>query len=519
MKKMRLYQINLCLWGSLCQAMPLVPTDANLPVNTAPSGALIADIRPANAAGQSYNTYKEFNIPAQGLILNNALQPVQTQLAGKIAANPHLSRAATLIINEVIHPSPSKLQGMLEVAGSKAAVVITNPWGITCNGCGFINTSYAMLATGTVHFDTEGKLQHYQVKDGHIRIEGRGLQAKEPDYLTVLTRALTVQAEMHAQHLQVFLGANQLENNGTLTSLSLPSALPQYALDVGILGSMYANKIFILSTEKGAGIHYHGGLYAPSNAAVIDTKGDLTFGGRIDTAGLKLVSSGKITHQGAIKAPYLSIKADELITSPDSIIDTSIFTLIAKRTSHAGQIFVDKEANIYTQSLLTSGPIQGKDITLSVTQGYSNEQKLVHADKLTINKAPIPATNDEAVEQMLKKIASSGISAVYVGQGDGHITALGNIQAAHNGISAVSTDTFKGDMFIEAHNIVAGGDGIHASHAGEGAVNIKSTGTIISQGRGISVVGSGSINIEVTGDIIAGGDGVRVLVPHHQDEL
>jgi filamentous hemagglutinin len=35
----------------------------------------------------------------------------------------------------------SDISGFLEVVGNKAGVIIANPQGISCNGCGFINTS------------------------------------------------------------------------------------------------------------------------------------------------------------------------------------------------------------------------------------------------------------------------------------------------------------------------------------------------------------------------------------------
>jgi filamentous hemagglutinin family protein len=58
--------------------------------------------------------------------------------------------SARFILNEVVSANPSQLLGFVEVAGSPAQVVIANPAGVTCNGCGFINASRATLTTGTL---------------------------------------------------------------------------------------------------------------------------------------------------------------------------------------------------------------------------------------------------------------------------------------------------------------------------------------------------------------------------------
>ncbi|WP_323840913.1 two-partner secretion domain-containing protein, partial [Photorhabdus africana] len=76
----------------------------------------------------------------QGVILNNSHQATQTQLGGMVAGNPWLAKGdASVILNEVNSHDRSHLNGWIEVAGHKAEVIIANPSGITCNGCGFIN--------------------------------------------------------------------------------------------------------------------------------------------------------------------------------------------------------------------------------------------------------------------------------------------------------------------------------------------------------------------------------------------
>ena len=72
------------------------------------------------------------------MVLNNSGGASQTQLAGQVAGNPMLgNQRATTILNQVTAPNPSQLMGTLEVAGNRANIIVANPAGITCNGCGF----------------------------------------------------------------------------------------------------------------------------------------------------------------------------------------------------------------------------------------------------------------------------------------------------------------------------------------------------------------------------------------------
>ena len=102
-------------------------------------------------------------IPTQILIsppkalsyLNNNFSQGRSRLAGIISSNSNYSLidAAHLILNQVTSNNSSSLGGFGEVFGSNAGVIIANPNGITCSGCGFINASRVDLVTGTSQFD------------------------------------------------------------------------------------------------------------------------------------------------------------------------------------------------------------------------------------------------------------------------------------------------------------------------------------------------------------------------------
>ena len=62
---------------------------------------------------------------------------------------PVLVKPPACIILAQVSETNSLLFGTLEVVGAEAVVIIANPNGITCNGCGFINASRVDLVTGS----------------------------------------------------------------------------------------------------------------------------------------------------------------------------------------------------------------------------------------------------------------------------------------------------------------------------------------------------------------------------------
>ncbi|MGL6018837.1 MAG: filamentous hemagglutinin N-terminal domain-containing protein, partial [Gibbsiella quercinecans] len=109
------------------------------------------NITAPNQAGISHNQYQQFDVEQKGAILNNSAVMTSTQMAGMIQGNPNLNpdaAPARVILNEVNSNNPSQLRGFLEVAGGRAQVIVANPAGIVCNGCGTLNAGRMTLTTG-----------------------------------------------------------------------------------------------------------------------------------------------------------------------------------------------------------------------------------------------------------------------------------------------------------------------------------------------------------------------------------
>ncbi len=315
--------------GGRIVADPGAPGRQRPTVTQAPNGVPLVNITTPSAAGVSRNTYSQFDVGAQGAILNNARTQAQTQLGGKVQGNPWLATGtARIILNEVNSAHPSQLHGYVEIAGDRAQLVIANPAGIQIAGGGFLNASRATLTTGKPVF-SGGALDHYRVDGGVIRVEGAGLDATQVDYTDLIARSMEVNGGLWARQLQASLGANRVDpGHARIDALAEAggNGRPTFALDVGALGGMYANKIFLVGTEQGVGVRNAGDIGAQAGELVVTLAGRLENRGKLQARTDTRVAAGDgITNAGLISA------SRELVLETAADLDNRDGTLNAGR--------------------------------------------------------------------------------------------------------------------------------------------------------------------------------------------
>ncbi|WP_282808193.1 hemagglutinin repeat-containing protein [Hafnia alvei] len=284
-------------------AASITPVTPGTQMDKAGNGVPVVNIATPNQAGISHNQYQDFNVGKEGVILNNATDRLtQTQLGGLIQNNPNLKpgKEASGIINEVVGANRSELQGFVEVAGKQANVMVANPYGITCSGCGFINTPQATLTTGKPVLDASGVLQSVEVTKGSISIEGQGLNASQTDRVSLIARATEMNAQLHAKDLTVIAGANRVKADGTVVPIKGEGQVPTLAIDTRALGGMYANRIKLVSSETGVGVNL-GNLNARQGDIQLDSHGHLTLGNTLAQGNLQ-VNAAQATLSGEQKA-------------------------------------------------------------------------------------------------------------------------------------------------------------------------------------------------------------------------
>ena len=295
----------------------IIQADKSAPKNEQPiilqtaNGLPQVNIQTPNDKGLSHNKYSKFDVDTKGAILNNSRTNVQTQQAGMITGNPYLARGeAKVILNEVNSSDPSVLKGYVEVAGKKADVIIANPSGLHCEGCGVINSDRTTFTTGKPQI-VNGNLENFVVENGRVSVSGKGLDNSRVDYTEVITREMQANAGIWSKkETKVITGKNTVKRSDDPEALQITHTKqtlstenkPQFALDVGELGGMYSGKIYLIGTEEGVGVRNAGHIGASAETLQIDSHGRIVNTGTVNAQkDLRLVSETGIENTGKIE--------------------------------------------------------------------------------------------------------------------------------------------------------------------------------------------------------------------------
>lgn len=380
---------------SMVLAAPIMPdnnaviTERPLVQETANHIPLVNITAPTNS-GVSMNKYDQFNVEKQGAILNNSYVTSKTELAGYVQGNSNMvNGTAKVIVNQVTSDVPTSMNGYLEVAGQKATVVVANPNGITVNGGGFLNTEHAVLTTGRLGLDDAGHLQHYRVEQGNVSIEGKGLDGKHTDSVSILARTIDVNAGVWANKLNTRTGQNHIDANNlkaTALEASTVETKPTIGLDVAAVGGMYANHITMVGTEDGVGVNLNG-VVAGTQSVSVDANGHLSVNGTLQS-------------DTSLVAKASSIQNTKTIASGGDL------GLETKELSNTGHITSAKNGHVKVEESLTNkhtmaagantqGALTGNG-SLSIEAGtvHNTDAVIVSGDTTTINSKEVHNTEN-----------------------------------------------------------------------------------------------------------------------------
>lgn len=393
------------------------------------NGIPLVQITAPTSSGVSRNLYTNFNVPEKGAILNNAHKVTNTQLAGYVQANPNLGRGtAKLIVNEVTGTNKTAMKGFLEVAGDRAGVIVANPNGIAVNGGGFLNTSRAMFATGRPRYAANGDVASLQVMDGTIQVEGKGLDASEPDQVDMLARAVQLNAGVWAKEAHVVTGRNEvnydsLEIASTASEEDGVRTAPKVALDVAALGGMYANRIYLVGTEKGLGVNVSGTMSA-SQSFVLENNGDLHItrtGTAYSEDALNLHTTGTVTNEQT-----LASRGEAVIQADSGMVNTGV---VGAGVSRDGKVRRKGNLTVKTTTL--------QNDKAQVVSGGSLD---VQAQTISNREGEISAQGDAAVQ-----------SAQSIDMEKGKVSAKGNLTIQSDALSLHGVIASGGDATITTH--------------------------------------------------------------------
>ncbi|QVX15944.1 filamentous hemagglutinin N-terminal domain-containing protein [Pseudomonas congelans] len=483
---------NAMFWQPLLvQAEGIVVSGTNTSLNQAGNGVPIVNIAAPNASGLSHNQYQQFNVDSQGVILNNSTNQTQsTQLGGIIVGNSNLrGTAASTILNEVVGANASQLRGYTEVAGQAARVIVANPYGISCNGCGFINTPQVTLTTGKPVLDANGQLQRFNVQGGSISIDGVGLNADNVDQFDIITRSAKINAELHARRLNIIAGRNDVDAQ-TLNPTALPddgSAKPELAVDSSALGGMYAGAIRLVGTEAGVGVRLAGDLAASGGDIQIDANGHLSMmqtaasgavavkansaevnGPVYAGSSLGMTTAGDlITRQNVAARDALSLAAGGQLNNT-AVIEAGVnadnsrnasgdVTLSASGLNNSGSITASRalQATI-TQTLNNQGAtLNGQSSTRIVATTVDNRQ----SGRILSQGGTVDINASQVLNSQSGLISSSGNLAITAGSLDnsqqGKLSSSSGLSARISGqlLNQLGLVSANGDLLLNAASV------------------------------------------------------------------
>ena len=541
---------NVMFWQPLwAQADGIVVANPNTTLDRAGNGVPIVNIATPNASGLSHNQFHDYNVGAQGVILNNgATQTSNTQLGGHVIGNPNLknSGSAQAILNEVISGNPSQLRGYTEVAGQSARVIVANPYGITCNGCGFINAPRVTLTTGKPVLEN-GRLDRFQVDQGSVAIEGAGINATNIDRFEIITRSAKINAQIQAQNLTIVAGRNDV-NADTLNATARAddgSAKPQLAIDSSALGGMYAGAIKLVGTEAGVGVKLDGKLIASGGDIQLDANGQLSLADTSATGAVNvkaasldaqapvyagtslnvqtqgnltnrqtlaardsvvLSAGGQLTNAGAIEAGVnadgsrnsngdLSLRAQNLSNSGKSLSASRNLTVNAAQTLNNQNGLLSGQTTSITAGTLdnrNAGKVLGNNsLTLTANQVLNNQGTLTSNGRLTGNIGQLINSNGELGSQsdvVLTLTSLDNVAGLITAGRLLDITALGAINNRTGRIGA------KQAVAIKAQQLDNSQQGQLTS---EGTLTTRISDQLNNQNKGL-IQANGAMDVQAT---------------------
>ena len=490
--------LNVFSFNILADGLQIDPNSRyNTSLDRAQNGVPVVNISTPNGRGVSINEFLEYNVGREGQVLNNADNIGRSHLAGIINANPNLgpNQAANLILLQVNGANRSQIEGYIEaLSRQKVNVILSNENGIYLNGAGTINIKNFIPTTGKVKLK-DGDVIGIDVEKGRVIIGAGGFDATNTDYVNVITKAMELQGNLVGNKVDVTLGENAVDSNGTVTS---KNGINSVAIDASNLGSMYAGQIKIVSTDKGAGVNSNGLIYSR------DTKLEITADGKINVAKIKgdgieingteyaqseLASSDKGTNINAAK-----IKLDGQTQANEDIN-------LNGNVENKSNIYTGGNLNtldmINSGNINASGNITAKDFRNSLATvlsgGNFNVKNLENSGNIQVS----------GITDINGKFDNTGaLTSVK------RISVLGNVSSAGN---ILTNEDLTAKNTVTSGAIVAknlrvdnlANDGKISTNGELTAKDVKNTGEILSSGKilGNSFVTSGKVQTNEALDI------------------
>ena len=463
-----------------------IRADKSAPGNQQPTvlqtgnGIPQVNIQAPSQAGVSRNQYSQFDVAEKGAVLNNARKASQTQMAGWVQGNPNLARGeAKVILNEVNSANPSRLKGYVEVAGKKADVVIANPSGIQCDGCGVINAGRATFTTGKAEVEN-GELKGYRVQGGKVSVGQKGMDTSKADYTDIIADKAEIKGGVWGNKVKVTTGKNKVDrtndsvvyvgdkntNETDRTSESQNDQAQAYSVDVGQLGGMYAEKIHLVDNGQGLGVRNAGHIGAAAGDVKIDSQGKIVNEGFIGgSENTQLNAKKNIENRGTVYAKAQAQLNAQNIDNKQGVIAGKQVQLSANNVDNRKQS--DKGSLIVASDKVSvkakNVDNQGTKANSKTEQGIRGAQVAIIADNLSNQQGGI-YTDEHTNLNITKTIDNK----------DGEIEASKSIELTAKTLANDGSVKTKGDLTVHLQDGVVLNNAFQAG----GSLDFKTQGNL-----------------------------------------
>ena len=510
-------------------ADPFAPIQFRPSIGATSTGVPAVNITAPNAAGLSVNRYERFDIDAIGLILNNSLAGGNTFLGGALGANPNLAgRSAQLILNEVTRTGSafaSLLAGSLEVFGAPARVIIANPNGIVCAGCGFLNTPRVTLTTGTAQFldAPDGAASAFEqaaslafdVRGGRVSalsaIDGGMQRLDIIAERIVLNAALrTSLAEGEANQINLVAGRQRVAEaadgglvttpNGAINTAADIAGGAAYAIDASALGAMTSGRINVIATAQGMGVRAEGTLAASAGDITISADGEVRIANAYARHDVQIASrADSVAVSGALLAEHdARIDAAANVSVGDVLAAVRDARISAGGTARlVGPTVTGRDTTIIAGDAITQGAsadvggaytLRGGSIALDAATRAAGDVTLDARGNIAI-AAPITTAGNVTIGSREGALAARG--ALTVG-GDASLAAATDLTVAADATIGGNASFTAGGTLANERAIGIGGDATLRARdidnsatgaiAAAGALGVTATGRIGNRG-------------------------------------
>jgi filamentous hemagglutinin len=518
------------------------------------AGVPVINITAPNAAGMSLNQFQRFDVDAAGLILNNSLTGGGSLLGGHVAGNTNLNgRSAGLIINQIMGTGSafaSALNGMVEVFGSPASVIIANPNGISCAGCGFINTQRVTLTTGAPQFLDGGNGTSFEratalafdVQSGRLEVGGNGIDGTL-GRIDIIAETIGIDAALRAGlaggdgQINLIAGRNRVADDGagryivgatgaanTATAVKAgnptsASVQNSFAIDGSALGAMTAGQIKIIATTAGLGVKADGALASSMGNLSISANGEIRVNSVYAKQNLELDAAGNLTVAGTTLAEQdaklsargnLTLSGDvqtgrklDVDATGNAQIDASLLAKQDARLTVGGRLA--QTGNTYVGGDYV---VRGNGVSTMGSTSVNGAIAIYSGSDVSFSNLSTRQTlNVEAKDNIAANGTTAAVGNATIASLSGDIDARGALSTAGNlKLSAQNNIAVAGDLLaLGDANINAATGSASFSGALDAAQNL-----ILSAGQDIATAGvtkvGGAAKIDAGGNLNLGGN-------------